>query len=563
MNRRRLGIAIWLSLSVIANGRVSAQTPSATDAFQPKTGQAVFLVAVRGDCGRTATGVINGREFIIPTQEQGNNDRPALDPNIPRRTPSNRTEPDEEVKKDALSELKKKFRLVDSPDKAEFVLHVCSRYLLDVNPAAAAVGTYNSRTAVRAMALTPQAFQQGANSYKDLWNTAWWRVDTAEATPNNVSVKKMPGAAGAEGGRVLIISGASRGPREVSAKDVVKDFVNYVTKGKAIVAAVPQPEVKPVATPQRVASEPAQSTIVMTPTEKPVETPSTPIEAGDVLSIETTLISVPVIVTDQAGKYIPGLNKSDFRVLEDGVEQQIEEFSATDAPFNIVLMIDSSGSARFSLEDIQSAAIAFVDQLRSQDSVMVVSFDSRVWVDSELTNDFDRARAAIRKTRTGMATRLYDAIYLVLTERLRDVRGRKAIVLFSDGLDQGSRISDPDGVMERAERQNTFIYTLQYESSLPANNFRARANRDQANFFMKEVASRTGGSSYNATGINDVKQAFVQIAEELRRQYMLGYYPENARRDGRYHQIKVVVNRPEVKIRALEGYQAAEARKDK
>jgi VWFA-related protein len=226
-------------------------------------------------------------------------------------------------------------------------------------------------------------------------------------------------------------------------------------------------------------------------------------------------------------------------------------------------MIDSSGSTRFKLEEIQSAAIAFVDQLRPQDSVMVISFDSRVWVDSEFTNDHERAREAIRKTRTGMATRLYDALYLVLTERLRDVQGRKAIVLFSDGLDQGSRISAPDGAMERAERQNTFIYTLQYEPALPANDFRSKANRDQARLFMKEAASRTGGEFYEASVINDVNRAFGKIAGELRRQYSLGYYPKNARRDGRYHRIQVMVDRPEANVRAREGYQAAGTRKDK
>src|SRR5262249_16310584 len=329
----------------------------------------------------------------------------------------------------------------------------------------------------------------GVGDRKRLWSMSWWRFDTAEAVPRGVSVKDVPASSGVEGGRAITVIGGYSGPSDVSAKDVVKRFANYMTKGKfaEALASRARTETKPEATSRGAAPAPTTAeTATASAADKPVVADQYRVEAGETVSIRTALVSIPVIGADQAGKYVPGLGKSDFRVLEDGVEQKVEEFATTEEPFNIVLMIDSSGSTRFKLEEIQNAAIAFVEQLRPQDSVMVVSFDSRVWVDTEFTNDHDRAREAIRKTRTGTATRLYDALFLVLTERLRDAQGRKAIVLFSDGLDQGSRISDPDGAMERAERQNAFIYTLQYEPSLPANDFRSKANRDQARLFMKE-----------------------------------------------------------------------------
>ncbi|MGE0132627.1 MAG: VWA domain-containing protein [Blastocatellales bacterium] len=565
MNGKRFGVVILLSLSVGANGRFSAQEPAATVTFQPKVGQSVFVVVVKGECGRSGLSAINGREYTLPTQQQTDDERQTLDPGRPRRAPRNFTEPDAKVKKEAEGELKKKFRLVDSPDKADFVLHVCSRYLFDVFPVPPPNAS-NSRVGVRAMALTPQAFQQAVGVYQRLWSTSWWRFDSAESVPSGVSVRNIPRSSGIEGGRAIVIRGGTGGPRDVSAKDAVKKFVKYVTKSKASaeLAARARKDAKPAVAPGGTTATPTTAGATTTsPAEKPAETNQPALEAGETVSIETALVSIPVIITDQSGKYVPGLGKSDFRVLEDGVEQQVEEFATTEEPFNIVLMIDSSDSTRFNLEDIQNAAIAFVEQLRPQDSVMVVSFDNRVWVDSEFTNDRERVRAAIRKTRTGVATRLYDALYLVLTERLRDVSGRKAIVLFSDGLDQGSRISDPDGALEKAERQNTFIYTVQYESSLPTSGFRAKADRNHARLFMKEVASRTGGGYYEAAGIDEISRAFSQVAGELRQQYLLGYYPANSRRDGRYRQIKVVVGRPEVNVRAREGYQAAGVRRDK
>src|SRR5262249_23799110 len=158
------------------------------------------------------------------------------------------------------------------------------------------------------------------------------------------------GAAGAEGGRVIVIRAAPGGPREVSAKDVVKDFVNSVMKGKSMAEARLRNEKQPAATSRGAKSAPAPATIIpgtTAPAEKAVDDASTPIEVGDTVNIETSLVSIPVIVTDQTGKYIPDLAKGNFRVLEDGVEQQVEEFSTTEEPFNIVLMIDSSGSTRF------------------------------------------------------------------------------------------------------------------------------------------------------------------------------------------------------------------------
>src|SRR5207253_8529594 len=124
--------------------------------------------------------------------------------------------------------------------------------------------------------------------------------------------------------------------------------------------------------------------------------------------------------------------------------------------------LDTSRSTAFKLEDIQRAAIAFVDQLHSSDCVMVVSFDEDVYIDSEFTSNRDQLRRAIYGTRTGGSTKLYDAVDLVITERLNRLQGRKAVVLFTDGVDTSSKLASARSTLERVEESGALVYPIQY-----------------------------------------------------------------------------------------------------
>src|SRR5690349_142424 len=154
---------------------------------------------------------------------------------------------------------------------------------------------------------------------------------------------------------------------------------------------------------------------------------------GDVIRTDTALVMVPVSVLDRNGRYVPQLNRQDFHVLEDGVEQKIAYFATTDSPFTVVLLIDTSGSTHFKLDEIQDAAINFVSKLKDNDSVMVMSFDDRIEVQCRPTTDRNEISHAIKRTRTGGGTRLYDAVEDVLKKQLATISGRKAVVLFTDG----------------------------------------------------------------------------------------------------------------------------------
>jgi Ca-activated chloride channel homolog len=337
-------------------------------------------------------------------------------------------------------------------------------------------------------------------------------------------------------------------------------------------------------------NRPTDSKTVVAANQEPEE-----VGEGDVIRVNTTLVTIPLSVMDRDGRYIPNLNKQDFRLWEDGIEQEVAYFSSVDKPFSVVMMIDTSGSMRFRLEDIQDAAIDFVNQLRPDDSVMVVSFDDDVRILSEFTNNRYQLRNAIQRTRTGEGTRLYDAVELVFNQRLSRVSGRKAIVLFTDGVDTTSRHGTYDRNIRDAEELDALVYPIQYDtysdmqggvptwpggrSPSPADILAqilgglgggrrggsgrrggggptgtSRSDYDVANRYLRDIAEKTGARQYQADTTQNLSSAFSNIAEELRRQYSLGYYPKRPAQAVERRQIRVRVNQPNLAVRARDSY---------
>lgn len=321
------------------------------------------------------------------------------------------------------------------------------------------------------------------------------------------------------------------------------------------------------------------------------------VDAGDVIRVNTTLVTLPVSVTDRDGRYIPNLRKEDFRLWEDGVEQAVAFFSSVDKPFSVVLMLDTSGSTRFRLDEIQDAAITFVNQLRQDDRVMVVSFDDKVRILTEFTSDRSRLRDAIRRTEPGDGTKLYDAVDLVMNQRLNGVDGRKAIVLFTDGVDTTSRHASYASNVQDAEELDALIYPVQYDTYVdqggrgggsgwpgarrwPNSNSdilgqilggvfgggrigrsgggggsgSTRREYDIANRYLHELAEKTGARNYQGDSSQNLSSAFASIADELRRQYTLGYYPKSPAQAGQRRQVRVRVNQPNLAVRTRDSY---------
>ncbi|MGI8495660.1 MAG: VWA domain-containing protein, partial [Pyrinomonadaceae bacterium] len=185
---------------------------------------------------------------------------------------------------------------------------------------------------------------------------------------------------------------------------------------------------------------------------------------GEVLRIDTNLVTIPVKISDRSNRFIAGLKKEDFKIYEDGKEQEIAYFSDAEEPFTVALVLDMSYSSTFKISEIQLAAMDFINQLHPNDRVTVISFDEEVHVLCEPTNNREILQRAIRGTQIASGTSLYEAIDLVINNRLKKVSGRKAVVLFTDGVDTTSRRAYAEGNLRDVYETDALIYPVEYDT---------------------------------------------------------------------------------------------------
>lgn len=224
------------------------------------------------------------------------------------------------------------------------------------------------------------------------------------------------------------------------------------------------PNTTPTASPTpRVTPEPTPApTIEPTADEQKDDLKDEPQDVES-LKTDTNLVTVPVIATTRDGIYIPDLRQEEFSIAEDGQQQQIAFFATVNTPFHVVLMLDTSASTEEKLSSIKRAAATFVEQLQSADRVKVISFDNELRELCDFTNDRTVLRNAIYKTVSGQGTRLYDAFELAIAS-IRRIKGRKAIVLFSDGMDYYSADATFDGSLRGLDEEGVVVYPIRYET---------------------------------------------------------------------------------------------------
>jgi VWFA-related protein len=372
--------------------------------------------------------------------------------------------------------------------------------------------------------------------------------------------------------------------------------------------------------PRRVSPSPTPATPATPAAKAPrASAPAAPVEVDedDVVRIETQLVSVPAVVTDRTGRPLTGLSAADFQILEDGRPQKIANFSTTEAPFEVALLLDTSGSTREDVGLIRRAALAFVEALRPGDRVAILAFNTQkegseslatVEMKSPLTDDRDLLREAVESVGVSNGTPFYDSLSKVARDVFRDrpteqTRGRRALVALTDGVDSTSE-SDFDEARELLKRAGVVAYFVQVntedyvEERLMQNceDFGAlrlsrtqlqryrrviapgAAAEDFSNFcrmgqFERMHASRTlyrmardemgrlaresGGKTFPAADLRDARRAFRQVAEDIGTQYSIGYYSTNTARDGSFRKISVRIRTvKDAQVRAREGYQA-------
>jgi VWFA-related protein len=320
----------------------------------------------------------------------------------------------------------------------------------------------------------------------------------------------------------------------------------------------------------------------------------------ETIKIGATLVSVPVIVSDRTGRYISGLKAGNFTLYRDGVKQQISFFTAEEEPINVALLLDTSKSTQTVLDEIKDHARDFLKQLRPQDKALVVSFDYEVHVLTGLTSDRKVLERAIINAEIGeyVGTTLRDAVFEVEERHFKKITGRKAIILLTDGKDHGSRVSTEE-LLEASAESDAMIYSIFYTTKNPNLNPRfdpfprrrrdgmdppmnrgrrrfpltnefltnrqrqfpdrpqrrervERKNREAVDF-LEELSEVSAGRFYRSE-ITDLKKNFALIADELRHQYRIGFYPDGEKRQGVTHKLRVEVSRAEAVVRARRSY---------
>lgn len=336
----------------------------------------------------------------------------------------------------------------------------------------------------------------------------------------------------------------------------------------------------------------------------------------EVVKVDTQLIEVPIFVTDRSGKPLLNLKRNNFVVYEDGKRQDVTEFATTSAPFEVALLLDTSGSTRADLQLIQRAARSFVDSLRPGDRVSVIAYKTDAQAGrtaasteilSALTDNRASLKAAIGRVGTSNGTPYYDSLLLVAEKVFRDppaeeFRGRRALVALTDGVDSTST-SDFDEANQMLQKAGVISFFIQvdtrsfFEENLLGDcesairfsqsqirryyaHFSPNAKLEKASSFcqlgdferlaiskqlyeladseMNSLAKASGGKVFPVADLTAARIAFKSVAEEIGTKYSLGYYSSNDKRDGTYRKIKVELKGlpSGAQVRAREGYAA-------
>ena len=294
------------------------------------------------------------------------------------------------------------------------------------------------------------------------------------------------------------------------------------------------------------------------------------VEEGNVVRVSTSLITVPAVVMDRNGRYIGNLRKEDFRIYEDGVEQDVAYFASVEKPFTVALLLDVSGSTQSQLAQIREAANTFVGRLRTNDLLMAITFDGRMNVLTQPARVAVIRRGKLHIPAVTDGTVLYDTVDFAL-KRMAQIPGRKAIVLMTDGVDQDSRVS-MKATLEGIAEQDVLVYTVQYNTlpQLPERLSRIKDEKARRKVrerllkgyalsepYLRTLAEKTGGRFYRADDLRQVGPAFEAITSELGVHYSLGYYSKHSANVDGERAIKVKVRYPNMVVRTRDSFSAS------
>jgi VWFA-related protein len=285
-------------------------------------------------------------------------------------------------------------------------------------------------------------------------------------------------------------------------------------------------------------------------------------------SSTSDLVNVLCAVRDKKGRLINTLEKADFQIFEDGKPQDIKYFNReTSLPLTIGLLIDSSPSQGNLIGIEQQASSEFFSSvLRDKDMAFLISFDSSVDLLQDFTNNRRLLEKGLSQVRVGGGgggmgpvpgqqtggTHLYDALFLASADKLASEVGRKTVILVTDGEDQGSKLK-PERAIEAAQKADVVVYSVYFVDQQFYRRFGTFGNGPGYGV-LKKMSDETGGRVVTPGKNGDLRQAYQEIAEELRSQYSIGYSPSNPKRDGSFRKIEIKISQPDLKAQARKGY---------
>jgi len=302
--------------------------------------------------------------------------------------------------------------------------------------------------------------------------------------------------------------------------------------------------------------------------------PAPPADQDQPIRVDVDVVSLLASVRDKKGTLIPNLEKNDFTILEDGKAQEIKYFTReTDLPLTIGLLVDVSGSQRNLIDIERNAASQFFSQvLRKKDEAFLIQFGE----ESELLQDYTNSTRLLSnglnqlRVSSGVGglhpgpvptaggprgTVLYDAIYLAANDKLRTEVGRKVIVVITDGVDQGSRLTLNQAV-EAAQKADAVIYSIDYSDPGAYGGYGMVFGGGGGEGYLRKMSDETGGHVFKVDRKHSLDDIFKQLQEEMRTQYAIGYTPLNDTKDGSYRKLDIKMGNKDLKVQARKGYYA-------
>lgn len=259
------------------------------------------------------------------------------------------------------------------------------------------------------------------------------------------------------------------------------------------------------------------------------------------IRVDTNLVLIPVTVTDPLNRFVTGLDRADFRLYEDKVEQSISQFASDDAPLSIGLVFDASGSMGAKLAKSRQAAAQFFKTANPEDEFFLVQFNDRPELAVPFTHQTEEIQNRLAFTQAKGRTALLDGVYIAMDHMKKAKNARKAILILSDGGDNSSRYTESE-VKNAVREADVQIYAIGIFEPVHA---RGRTAEELSGpGLLSELAEQTGGRHFAVENINELPDVAAKIGIELRNQYVIGYSPSNLHRDGKYRRVTIKINQP-------------------